>query len=390
MRLFWGQRETLKLFEYEAKEIAREFRLSTPNGAMVTSVEEALSSLDDLNVPVVLKAQVLTAGRKKAGGVLFASSKDEVGIFTEKLLGSKINNELVSRILIEEKISTVNELYAGISVDRECRCYLLLVSKYGGSDIEQLATSDPSKVLRNRIDPLTRLDLNDAKRIVQTLNYQDDRVQKLALVLVRLHEIAAKYDAEFVEANPLIETLDKEFMAADFKIVIDDNSLFRHPEFSSRLRERSREFTDRELEAQKHGLSYVELDGDIGVLGNGAGLVMATLDLIEHFNGSPANFCDVGGGAEAKRVDAALTILLKNEKVKVVLVNVLGGITRCDEVAKGIVEARNGVDIKKSLVVRMVGTFEDEGKRILTEASIPYYDTMDEAAEEAVRLARRM
>jgi len=380
----------LKLFEYEAKEIARTFGLSTPNGVTVTSVEEALRSYDGFNVPVVLKGQVLAAGRKRAGGVLFASSKNEVEVLTEKLLGSKIHNELVSRILIEEKISTVNELYAGISVDRECRCYLLLVSKYGGSDIEELATSDPSKVIRRRIDPLTRLDLDDAEKIVQMLNYSDDRVQKLALVLVRLHEIAAKYDAELVEVNPLIETPDGEFVLADFKIVIDDNSLFRHPEFSKRLQQRIREFTDRELQAQKFGLSYVELDGNIGVLGNGAGLVMATLDLIAHFNGSPANFCDVGGGADADRVNAALTILLENQEVKVVLINVLGGITRCDQVAKGIVEARNRVGIKKPLVVRMVGTFEDEGKKILTEASIPYYDTMEETAEEAARLAGRM
>lgn len=380
----------MKLFEYEAKEIARTFGLSTPNGVTVTSVEEALRSYDGFNVPVVLKGQVLAAGRKRAGGVLFASSKNEVEVLTEKLLGSKIHNELVSRILIEEKISTVNELYAGISVDRECRCYLLLVSKYGGSDIEELATSDPSKVIRRRIDPLTRLDLDDAEKIVQMLNYSDDRVQKLALVLVRLHEIAAKYDAELVEVNPLIETPDGEFVLADFKIVIDDNSLFRHPEFSKRLQQRIREFTDRELQAQKFGLSYVELDGNIGVLGNGAGLVMATLDLIAHFNGSPANFCDVGGGADADRVNAALTILLENQEVKVVLINVLGGITRCDQVAKGIVEARNRVGIKKPLVVRMVGTFEDEGKKILTEASIPYYDTMEETAEEAARLAGRM
>lgn len=380
----------MKLFEYEAKEIARTFGLSTPNGVTVTSVEEALRSYDGFNVPVVLKGQVLAAGRKRAGGVLFASSKNEVEVLTEKLLGSKIHNELVSRILIEEKISTVNELYAGISVDRECRCYLLLVSKYGGSDIEELATSDPSKVIRRRIDPLTRLDLDDAEKIVQMLNYSDDRVQKLALVLVRLHEIAAKYDAEVVEVNPLIETPDGEFVLADFKIVIDDNSLFRHPEFSKRLQQRIREFTDRELQAQKFGLSYVELDGNIGVLGNGAGLVMATLDLIAHFNGSPANFCDVGGGADADRVNAALTILLENQEVKVVLINVLGGITRCDQVAKGIVEARNRVGIKKPLVVRMVGTFEDEGKKILTEASIPYYDTMEETAEEAARLAGRM
>lgn len=380
----------MKLFEYEAKEIARTFGLSTPNGVTVTSVEEALRSYDGFNVPVVLKGQVLAAGRKRAGGVLFASSKNEVEVLTEKLLGSKIHNELVSRILIEEKISTVNELYAGISVDRECRCYLLLVSKYGGSDIEELATSDPSKVIRRRIDPLTRLDLDDVEKIVQMLNYSDDRVQKLALVLVRLHEIAAKYDAELVEVNPLIETPDGEFVLADFKIVIDDNSLFRHPEFSKRLQQRIREFTDRELQAQKFGLSYVELDGNIGVLGNGAGLVMATLDLIAHFNGSPANFCDVGGGADADRVNAALTILLENQEVKVVLINVLGGITRCDQVAKGIVEARNRVGIKKPLVVRMVGTFEDEGKKILTEASIPYYDTMEESAEEAARLAGRM
>jgi succinyl-CoA synthetase beta subunit len=266
----------------------------------------------------------------------------------------------------------------------------LLVSKYGGSDIEELATSDPSKIIRRRIDPLTRLDLDDVEKIVQMLNYSDDRVQKLALVLVRLHEIAAKYDAELVEVNPLIETPDGEFVLADFKIVIDDNSLFRHPEFSKRLQQRIREFTDRELQAQKFGLSYVELDGNIGVLGNGAGLVMATLDLIAHFNGSPANFCDVGGGADADRVNAALTILLENQEVKVVLINVLGGITRCDQVAKGIVEARNRVGIKKPLVVRMVGTFEDEGKKILTEASIPYYDTMEESAEEAARLARRI
>ena len=378
----------LKLFEYEAKQIARKAGLPIPNGILVTKEEEIPEALANLKPPFVIKGQVLAACRMKAGGVLFASSKLDVELSARRLLGANIHDELVSNILIEEKISSKRELYVGISVNREKRCYLLLASTHGGSDIEEVATRDPSKIVRKNLDPLTGLSQSGAETIGRTLGYSEDRLQTLASTLARLHEVAAAYDAELVEANPMIETPTGQFVLADLKVIIDDNALFRHPEFSKRP-ERVEELTGTQLQAQRLNLSYEELHGNIGVMGNGAGLVMATLDLVAQYGGSPADFCDVGGGADTRRVESALEMLIESEQTDVVLVNILGGITRCDEVANGIVEAKNRAGEKKPLVVRLVGTFEDEGKKILKEASIPYGDSMDESAQEAVRLARR-
>jgi len=377
----------MKLFECDAKETVLKFQLHVPRGVIVTNVNDALKAFENLQAPVVLKAQVLGLARKKAGGVLFASSKDEVETFIAKLLGSTINGENVRRILVEEKIPSARELYVGISIDREHRCYLLLASNYGGSDVERLAEEDPAKILRKEIDPLSGLNQKEAETIALELGYSDERLERLGLMLVQLHEIATRCDTELIEVNPLIETPEGEFMPVELKMIIDDNSLFRHPEFAQL--ERFRDLSVRESEAQKRNLAYIDLAGNIGVLGNGAGLVMATLDLIAQFGGTPANFCDIGGGADREHVEAALEIILRNRMVNVVLINILGGITRCDEVAKGIVEARERLGLDKPLVVRMVGTFEDEGKRILREASIPYHDAMEESVEEAARLAAR-
>lgn len=377
----------MKLFECEAKEIAAKFQLSVPRGIIATSVDEALKAFDSFRAPVFLKVQILGVSRKKAGGVLLASSKEEVQSFAEKLLASTVHGEKVQKILVEEKISGVKELYAGISIDREHRCYLLLASGHGGSDIEQLVGEDPARILRKKIDPLAGISREDVREIAQKLGYSSERLERLEATILRLHELAATSDAELIEVNPLMETPEGEFILVDLKMIIDDNSLFRHPEFSQLGG--VEDLSPREKEARRQGLAYIELDGDIGVLGNGAGLVMATLDLVAQFGGRPANFCDVGGGADTERVESALEIILKNENVKVVLVNILGGITRCDEVAKGILKSRDRIGLDRPLVVRIVGTFENEGKKILREASIPYHDSMEESAQEAVRLSMR-
>ena len=377
----------MKLFEYEAKEIATKLQLSIPRGMIAASVNEALKAFENIRAPVFLKAQILGLSRKRAGGVLFASSKDEVQNLAEKLLASTIHGEKVQRILVEEAISGVKELYVGISIDREHRCYLLLASGHGGSDIEQLVGEDPARILRKKIDPLAGISREDVREIAQKLGYSSERLERLEATILRLHELAATSDAELIEVNPLMETPEGEFILVDLKMIIDDNSLFRHPEFSQLGG--VEDLSPREKEARRQGLAYIELDGDIGVLGNGAGLVMATLDLVAQFGGRPANFCDVGGGADTERVESALEIILKNENVKVVLVNILGGITRCDEVAKGILKSRDRIGLDRPLVVRIVGTFENEGKKILREASIPYHDSMEESAQEAVRLSMR-
>ncbi len=378
----------LKLFEYEAKQIARNAGLSIPNGVVVTKDEEVSKALADLKPPFVIKGQVLAAGRMKAGGVLFASSKLDAESSARRLFGFNIHDELVSSVLVEEKVSSKRELYVGISVNREKRCYLLLASADGGTDIEEVVSRDPSRIAYMNLDPLTGFTQSTAETIGKTLGYSEDRLQILTRMLAQFHEIVTTYDAELVEANPLIETPTGHFVLADLKMIIDDNALFRHPEFSKRS-EQTEGLTSTQLQAQKLNLSYVELHGNIGIVGNGAGLVMATLDLVAQYGGMPANFCDVGGGADTKRVEAALEMLIESEQTDVVLVNILGGITRCDEVAQGIVDAKNRVGGKKPLVVRLVGTFEEEGKKILKSASIPYGDSMDESAKEAVRLARR-
>ena len=379
----------MKLFEHEAKTIFSRYEIPIPFGELATSPEQAQEIATRLNAPVVIKAQVLVAGRGRAGGILFAQSPAEAELAAKRLLSAEIMGIRVQSLLVEEKIPIRKELYLGITVDRSKRSYIAIASSEGGMEIEEIATAMPEKIFKVFIDPLVGFRSYHARQIAKKLGYEGGQMVELASILLKQYKIAVEYDAELIEMNPLIETPEGKFVAADTRLIIDDSALYRHPEFKKRLIEEAEtELTPQELEARRSGLAYVRLEGNIGVIGNGAGLVMATLDVVQLYGGSPANFLDVGGGASADRMAVALNLVLFDPQVRVVFINILGGITRCDEIAKGILEARSRIGLLKPMVIRLVGTNEEEGRRILTEAGVPVLDSMEEAAERAVEIAK--
>jgi len=379
----------LKLFEHEAKAIFAKYNIPTPRGELIASPARALEIASKINVPVAVKAQILAAGRGKAGGIFFASSPREAELAVKKLLSTEIKGFKVRSVLVEEKVPIERELYFSVAVDRSNRCYVAIASSEGGIEIEEVAAAAPEKIVKVFIDPLRDFHLSHARRIAKRLGYSGGQMQNLATIFLKLYNVAMDCDAELAEMNPLVETPEGKFVAADARLIIDDNALYRHPEFRERvIKEEKAELPPLELEARKSGLAYVKLEGNVGVIGNGAGLVMATLDAIQLYGGNPANFLDVGGGASADVMSAALNLVFSDSGVDVVFINILGGITRCDEVAKGILEAKRQVGFLKPVVVRLVGTNEEEGKRILTEAGIHVLDSMEEAAKRAVEIAK--
>jgi succinyl-CoA synthetase beta subunit len=377
----------MKLFEYEAKQIFTKYGIPVPEGFLAKTPAQAGEIAVKINLPVVLKSQVLVAGRAKAGGIVFASSPNEAEGVAAQLLGKEINGETAQSLWVEEKVSIRRELYFSIAVDRTNRCYVAIASSEGGVDIEEVASISPEKIVKFFIDPVYGFRLHHARQIAGKLGYVAGQMTDLASIFLRHYRLAMDFDAELAEMNPLIETKDGRFVAADTRLIIDDNTLYRHQEFMSRPFEESA-MLPQELEAKKAGLAYVKLEGNVGVIGNGAGLVMATLDVVQLYGGQPADFLDVGGGASRDIVAAAVNIVLSDPNVKVLFINILGGITRCDEVAKGIIEAKNRVGFTKPIVVRLVGTNEAEGRQILTEAGIQVLESMEEAAEKAVEIVK--
>jgi len=375
----------MKLFEYEAKSIAQNFALPIPKGLVASTPEEARKALEELGKPSIVKSQVLVAGRKKAGGIRFASTSKEAYHIAKELFEMKIHGEIVRKLLVEEAISARRELYAGVTINRSAGCYTVLASLEGGVDIEEVASRSPEKIVKLDVDPIHGLREYEARIIGRKLGFSGRQLVDLTGIISKIYKICVTYDCELLESNPLLETEQGSFVVADFRAAIDDNSLYRHGEFQERIKQGGAELTQLELKAREKGLSYIELDGNIGVIGNGAGLVMATLDMIHYFGGKPANFCDAGaGGATMERIEAALEIVLSNERTKALFINILAGITRCDDVARGIVATRERARIKMPIVIRMVGTNEEEGRRILEEAGIPFLDSMEEGAKEAV------
>ena len=376
----------MKLFEYEAKEIAQQYGLLVPRGIVASTTQEAKEAFQNLNQPSMIKAQVLVAGRGKAGGIQPASNPDEAFEVAKTLLSMTIKGEKVAKVLVEQKLAGKHERYLSIVVDRSSRCYTLLCSTEGGVDIEQIALQSPEKIVRHKIDPLIGLQPFESRLVARRLGYSGKQMNQLTSVISKLYEIMLDYDAELIESNPLIETENGELVAADLRILLDDNSLFRHQKFLERMKTFEPDMTDLEVKAREKDLAYVELDGDVGIIGNGAGLVMATLDMILDYKGKPANFCDVGGGASEERIASALEIVLANPRVKVLLINIMGGITRCDDVARAILDIQKKMGIAKPMVIRLVGTNEEEGQRILAAANIPSLNSMEEAAAKAVEL----
>jgi succinyl-CoA synthetase beta subunit len=376
--------------EYQGKELFRELGIpTTPRGEIATTAAEAETHAANFGLPVMVKAQVLTGGRGKAGGVKYCNDPDEARSRASEILGLDISGHTVEKVLVEPASDLEEEYYLSVLYDRTSKGYKIIASVEGGVEIEEVNRSQPEKVLKEDIDPTVGLDLDRARDIMARANLPDDVVEDGARLLVKLYEGFVASDATLFEVNPLVKTTDGRVIALDSKVSIDSNALFRHPD----LAEQAEGGADDPLEAKakEQGLQYVKLEGDVGVLGNGAGLVMATLDVVNQAGGEPANFLDVGGGADAEKMTQSLSLVLSDSRVRSVLVNIFGGITRGDEVASGMLAALENLgDIPQKLVVRLDGTNADEGRKMLDDAdhpSIVTADTMVAGAEKAVQLA---
>lgn len=378
----------MKLFEFEAKGILKKYGIGVPHGRVVESPEEAAIAAEEIGKGVVLKAQVLVSGRGKAGGILFAGNPDEARRVAESLLGSSIKGMKVNSLLVEEKLDLAGQYYASVTIDRQARRYVVLASTEGGGDIEEVASETPDRIVRYLVDPLSESGDGIAEATVGKLAAVEKAVAaEFGSIVATLYRAAMDYDAELVEINPLVKTSSGQFVAADARVIVDDNALFRHPEFDVRNAARVDD-TPWEAEARRSRLAYVDLDGEVGIVGNGAGLVMATMDMVNVLGGKAANFLDIGGGAQADMIKKGFVLVMSKPEVKVVLVNVLGGITRCDVVARGVVGAMEEIQDRKKVVVRLMGTNEAEGREILSRAGVTVYPDMETAAKEALRLAR--
>ena len=376
----------MKLYEYEAREIFSKYGIPVPRGFLVRELNEAYRVLKEVSFPVVIKAQILVARRAKLGGVRFANDVEDALSIIKEILGRELNGLKVREILVVEKVDVIRELYVGFVIDRTSRGIAFIASRYGGIELEDLAKERPESVIKYGIDVFTGFRDYIARNTAYRLGLKGESIKDFIKIIRSLYKLFIDYECELAEINPLALTPDNRLLALDTKMIVDDNALYRHPELISKgeLRTLSRD----EVKAKEYGFDYIELEGDIGIIGNGAGLTMATMDLVHLYGGKPADFLDIGGGARADRVKEALKILLKNRRVKVILINILGGITRCDEVASGIIRALEETRISKPLIVRLTGTEEKRGRDILRVHNIQVFDSLEEAAKEAVRLVR--
>ncbi len=386
----------MKIHEYQAKEVLRSFGVATPRGVPCFSVDEAVAAAKKLGGKVwVVKAQIHAGGRGKGGGVKLAKSIDEVRDWSSKILGMQLKThqtgpggQTVRRLLIEEGADIRKELYVGIVVDRGSQRVCVMASSEGGMDIEEVAARTPEKIHKVFVDPSAGLTDAEAEELAAKIGVPAGSIPKARAMLQALYRAFWEKDASLAEINPMVLTGDGNVIALDAKMNFDENALFRHADIVE-LRDLDEE-DPAEIEASRHGLSYISLDGDIGCLVNGAGLAMATMDTIKLFGGEPANFLDVGGGATTEKVTEAFKIMLRNPRLKAILVNIFGGIMRCDVIATGVVEAARQVKLSVPLVVRMKGTNEELGRKILAESGLPIIsaDNMADAARRVVEAAR--
>lgn len=386
----------MKIHEYQGKEVLRKYGVATPRGIACFSVDEAVRAAQQLGGKAwVVKAQIHAGGRGKGGGVKVAKSPGEVKQYAGRILGMRLithqtgpEGRIVKRLLIEEGADIKKELYAGIVVDRGTQRAVLMASSEGGTEIEEVAARTPEKIHKVVIDPMRGLTDKDAEDVARKIGIPEAALDQARDFLKGLYRAFDETDASLAEINPLVITGDNRVFALDAKMNFDSNALFRHPEIAA-MRDLDEE-DPAEIEASKFDLSYISLDGNIGCLVNGAGLAMATMDIAKVYGGSPANFLDVGGGATTEKVTEAFKIMLKNPKVKAILVNIFGGIMKCDVIAQGIVAAAKEVHLSVPLVVRLEGTNVDLGKKILAESGLPIISgtNMADAAQKAVAAAR--
>jgi succinyl-CoA synthetase beta subunit len=387
----------MKIHEYQAKEILRRYGVPTPRGVACLSVEEAIHAANQVGGAVwVVKAQIHAGGRGKGGGVKLARSLAEVKQHASTILGMRLithqtgpEGRIVKRLLIEEGADIKKELYVGMVVDRGSQRVALMASSEGGMDIEEVAVNTPEKIHTAVIDPTTGLTDAQGAEVARKIGIPVGALPQAVSLLQALYKAFDETDASLVEINPLILTGDNRVVALDGKMTFDDNALFRHPDIVA-MRDLDEE-DEAEIEASKFGLSYISLDGDIGCLVNGAGLAMATMDIIKLYGATPANFLDVGGGATTEKVTEAFKLMLKNAKVKAILINIFGGIMKCDVIATGVVEAARQVQLSVPLVVRLEGTNVDLGKRILRDSGLPIISAanMADAAQKVVAASKR-
>ena len=379
----------MDLYEYQGKELLRNYGLETLPGIVAGTPEEARRAAESLGGTVAIKAQVLTGGRGKAGGIKVVSSPDEAEAAAEQILGMDIRGHTVRRVYVEGGAEIDREFYLSITVDRTAKRPLILFSTEGGVEIEEVAESNPEAIVRLHVDPLLGLLPYQVREIVFAAGLEGDAAKGVGKILNNLYKAFQGLDASLVEINPLVVTGDGRVLTLDAKVTVDNTSLYRHPDIAEL---HDVEAADpQEQRAQEVGLQYVKLDGNVGILGNGAGLVMSTLDVVAQAGGEPANFCDVGGGADAEKISTALDIVTSNEQVESVLFNIFGGITRGDEVARGLLSAIEGTGITLPIVVRLDGTNAEEGRQILAENTpdnVVTEETMLDAARRAVELAR--
>jgi succinyl-CoA synthetase beta subunit len=376
----------LKLHEYQSKRIFAQYGVPIPRGDVAATPEQARQIAARLGKRVVVKSQVLVGGRGKAGGIRLADHPDEAERVADQILGMNIKGLTVKKVLVDEAADIATEIYLGIVIDRAKRHPVMMASAEGGVEIEEVARVTPERIFKITIDPFLGLQPFQGRELAFGIGLPKGLVRDFAGIAQGLYNAFVGCDASLAEINPLVITGEGKLLAVDGKILLDDNGLFRHFELAE-MRDADEE-TPEEEEARRHGLSYVKLDGEIGCMVNGAGLAMATMDITKLYGGMPANFLDIGGGAQADKVAAALRIILADPNVRAVLFNIFGGITRCDEVAKGILEALREVPTAVPMVARLVGTNEEEGRRILAEANMMTAATLAEAAEKAVAAAR--
>ncbi|USZ67811.1 ADP-forming succinate--CoA ligase subunit beta [Halorussus salilacus] len=376
----------MKLHEYQAKRVFADAGIPTPASTLASSVDEVVEAAEDIGYPVAVKAQVHVGGRGKAGGIKLADDREEVERAAEDILGMDLKGYTVEEVLVEEAVNFKNELYVGVTMDRGEGKPVAMVSTKGGVNIEEVAEEDPDAIAREHVDPAFGMHPYQARKVVYDAGVPREVASDVASILTTLFELWDDSDASDIEINPVMVTEDDEVVAADAVMNIDDDALFRQPDLAEMEEETFED--DLERKAGEYGFDYVRLDGNTGIIGNGAGLVMTTLDLVDYYGGSPANFLDIGGGAKAERVANALDMVFSDENVDAVVFNIFGGITRGDEVAKGINDALEQFDeIPKRVVVRLAGTNAEEGREILNDELVTVEETLEDAVQRAVEYA---
>ncbi len=376
----------MKLHEYQSKLLFAQRGIPIPKGRVAATAQEAREIAAELGGRVVIKSQVLVGGRGKAGGIKVAKNLQDAEEYAAQILAMTIKGLPVRKVLVDEAAEIKTEIYLGVTNDRAAKCPVMMASSAGGVDIETVAAETPEKIIREHINPFLGLRDYQARNLAAGIGLPREHWRAFGQMAAGLYQTYWETDATLAEINPLVINGANQLVALDGKIVVDDNALFRHLDLAE-MRDVDEE-APAETEARKYGLSYVKLDGEIGCMVNGAGLAMGTMDIISHFGGKPANFLDVGGGAGADKVAAALRIILSDKNVKAVLLNIFGGITRCDEVARGILKALEEVKTNVPMVVRLVGTNEEEGRRLLADASMITATSLADAAQKAVAAAK--